>query len=121
MGKTISLKSGHAEINFSDFCLRIFTKRKGLYYNEIRIWKLPIKHRLLAMLNIKNLIWAIYNDDVKILQGWLHQDNQDFLKAITSRLEKCNDYEDLKKTLINFEEVIKGGIPWNDPIFDEIR
>jgi len=121
MAKITSLKPGYAEIDFSDFYLRIFIKRSGSYYSEIRIWKLPKNHRLIGMFNLKNLIWAIYGDDVKRLQGWFFRDNPDLLKVITSKIEQCNNEEDLKRALITFEQVAKGEIPLDDLMkeFDE--
>ena len=108
MSDIISLKKNSAEINFQDFCLRIFAKSKGNYFDELRIWKLPKKHKVLSMFNQKNLIWAIYGDDVKKLQGWFFRDNPMFLGAIAAKIETCNSYEELQTVLVNFEKITQG-------------
>ena len=59
------------------------------------------------MFNVKNLIWAIYNDDAKYIHGWFSRDG-DILEVLTRKIEKCNNYNDLKELLIKLENIING-------------
>ena len=109
MGKIKQLSSRQAIINFPDFDIRIFTKYKGHYCSEIRIWKLPPKSSFLSMLNTKNLIWAIYNRDAKFLHGWFSKE-PNLLEAITNKVIKCKNLEEFKELLIDFEKITSGEI-----------
>jgi len=97
-------------INFGDFDIRIFVKYKNGLANEIRIWKLPSNSSFLRMLNAKNLIWAIYNQDAKYLHGWFSKEGN-FSETLTRKVANCLNFEELKKLLLDFEKIIQGGVP----------
>lgn len=104
------LSPRQAIINFSDFDVRIFTKYKGVYCSEIRIWKLPPKSTFLSMFNTKNLIWAVYGKDATALHGWFNKESN-LLKAIVDKVVQCKNFEELKELLIDFERIISGEVP----------
>lgn len=107
------LSPRQAIINFPYFDIRIFTKYKGVYCSEIRIWKLPPKSTFLSMFNTKNLIWAIYNQDAMTLHGWFNKEHI-VLKAIVDKIIQCKDFKEIKKLLIDFEKIINGQIPTSE-------
>lgn len=107
------LSRRQAIINFPDFDVRIFTKYKGVYCLEIRIWKLPPKSTFLRMFNTKNLIWAVYGKGATVLHGWFNKES-DLLKAIANKVVQCKNFEELKELLIDFEEIMSGRIPTSD-------
>ena len=104
------LSPRQAIVLFPDFDIRIFVKYRGVYCSAIRIWKLPSHSNFLSMLKIKNLIWAIYGRDATFLHGWFNKE-PNLLKAITEKVVQCNDFEELKKLLIDFERIVSGEIP----------
>ncbi|MDH4241619.1 MAG: hypothetical protein OEW48_18835 [Phycisphaerae bacterium] len=67
------------------------------------------------MINTKNIIWAIYNDNAKYLHGWFYKE-PNLLKAITDKVVQCKNFEELKKLLIDFERIISGETPSSDYI-----
>ena len=67
------------------------------------------------MFNLKNLIWAIYNDDAKYIHGWFAREG-DFLEVLASKIGKCNNYEELKRLLIKIENIAKGVLPSYDEL-----
>lgn len=117
MGKILLInhKFGKADIALDDELIRLFTKYRNGICSEIRIWKLPLKRSFWSMLNFKNLIWAIYNDDAKYIHGWFAKEG-DFLEVLARKIEKCNNYEELKKLLIQIENITKGILPPYDEL-----
>jgi len=112
MGKISSTnpKFGKADIVLDDGLIKIFVKRHNGICSEIKIWRLPLKRSFWSMFNLKNLIWAVYNDDAKFIHGWFAREG-DFLVVLAKEIEKCNNYEELKKLLIKIENIAKGIIP----------
>lgn len=98
------------KILLNDFCVRLFIKYKDKYCSDIRIWKLPKNNNLFSMFNNKNLFWAVSGDESKTLQGWFSKDG-DLLSVLSKKIEKCENEEDLKKLCLNFENIIRNGIP----------
>ena len=101
-------------INFEDFDIRVFVKyKKGTarkIANEIRVWRLPLNSNFLHMLNTKNLIWAIYNQDANYLHGWFSKSGN-FSETITQKIASCTNFEEVKNLLMSFEKIIKGELP----------
>lgn len=94
-------------INFDGFDIRIFVKYKSGLANEIRVWKLPPNSNFFHMLNKKNLIWAIYDQNAKYLHGWFSRDGN-FSETLTQKIANCSNFEELKKLLLDFEKIIQG-------------
>ena len=117
MGKISSInhKFGKADIALDDRLIRLFIKYRNGICSEIRIWKLPLKRSFWSMFNLKNLIWAIYNDDAKYIHGWFAKEG-DFLEVLAREIEKCNNYDEFKKLLIKMENITKGIFPSQDEI-----
>jgi hypothetical protein len=72
------------------------------------------------MLNLKNLIWAIYDKKATFLHGWLSKE-PNLLKAITEKVVQCKNFEELKKLLIDFERIVSGETPSGDYIEKDIE
>jgi len=104
------LSSRQAIINFPDFDIRIFVKYRGAYCSAIRVWKLPPQSSSLRMLNFKNLIWAIYDENAKYLHGWFCKEGN-LLEALASKVVQCKDFEELKGLLTDFERIMRGKFP----------
>ena len=112
------LSSKQAIINLLDFDVRIFVKYRGVYCSAIRIWKLPTHSSFISMFNTKNLVWAIYNNDAKFLQGWFYKEEPNLLKALADKVVQCKNYVEFKNLLIDFEKIIKGEFPECKILFD---
>lgn len=112
MGKISSInhKFGKADIVLDDGLVRIFVKYNNGICSEIRVWKLPLKRSIFSMFNVKNLIWAVYNNDAKYIHGWFAKEG-DFLEVLSRKIEKCNNYGNLKDLLIKIENIVKGILP----------
>ena len=112
MGKIFSInhKFGKADIILDDGLIRLFVKYHKGICSEIRIWKLPSKRSFWSMFNLKNLIWAIYNDEAKYIHGWFAKEGN-FLEVLAEKVEKCNNYEEVRKLLIEIENIMKGILP----------
>jgi len=96
MGRIISINEKRAMIEFSDFCIRLFVKYQGPYCVEIRVWKLPPGGSFLSMFNIKNLVWAIYDDAAKMIHGWFTpppvrqpNDKRHWLQVFADKIARC--------------------------------
>lgn len=110
MGKIESIRRGQAKIILDDCYIRLFVKYKGVYCSEIRIWKLPKSHIFLSMFNPKNIFWAIYNDEAKVLHGWFNKEG-DLSNTLAHKIEQCANEKGLKKMCINLENIITKGVP----------
>lgn len=108
MGKITSINQKRATIEFSNFCIRVFTKYEGPYCTEIRVWKLPPGGSFWSMFNTKNLVWAIYGDQAKVVHGWFAQKSQNWLQGLAQGVARCEDYDGVKEFLISVEGVING-------------
>lgn len=108
MGKITSINQKRAIIEFSNFCIRVFTKYEGPYCTEIRIWKLPSRGSFWSMFNTKNLVWAIYGDQAKVVHGWFAQRSQNWLQELAQGIARVEDYDGIKEFLISVEGVING-------------
>lgn len=64
----------------------------------------------MSMFNTKNIFWAIYNNQAKIIQGWFHKDG-DLLTAMSKKIELCSNEKDLNNLCRNLENILSGGIP----------
>ena len=104
------ISSIQAIINFPDFDIRIFVKYRGVYCSAIRIWKLPPQSSFLSMLKRKNLFWAIYDEDAICLHGWFSKEPS-LLRALADKVVQCENFQELKELLIDFERIIRGGFP----------
>ena len=72
------------------------------------------------MLNFKNLIWAIYGRNATALHGWFNKE-PNLLKAIAEKVVQCEDFEELKKLLTDFERIVSGETPSSDYIEKDIQ
>jgi hypothetical protein len=112
MGKVLSInhKFGKADIALDDGLIRLFVKFQDGICSEIRVWKLPLKGGFWGMFRLKNLIWAIYRNDAKYIHGWFAREGN-FLEVLSTKIERCNNYDELKNALIEMENIIKGTMP----------
>jgi hypothetical protein len=112
MGKLLSInhKFGKADIALDDGLIRLFVKFQDGICSEIRVWKLPLKGSFWSMFRPKNLIWAIYRNNAKYIHGWFAKEGN-FLEVLTAKIERCNNYDELKNVLIEIENITKGIMP----------
>jgi hypothetical protein len=115
MGKITSINEKRATIEFSDFCIRVFSKYRGAYCSAIRVWKLPPGGSFLNMFNTKNLVWAIYDDAAKMTHGWFTpppvtqpNDKRHWLQVFANKISDCNNYDEIKEFLTDVEGMLAG-------------
>ena len=107
---SINNKLGKADIILDDVLIRLFIKYHNGICSEIRVWKLPLKRSFWSMFNTKNLVWAIYGDTTKFIHGWFANEG-DFLKVLTDKIVKCNNFTELKELLLDLENLVNNGVP----------
>lgn len=110
-----SINEKRATIEFSDFCIRLFVKYQGPYCSEIRVWKLPPSGSFLSMFNIKNLVWAVYDDKARMVHGWFTplpvispNDKRYWLKVFADSIADCKNFDEIKEFLIDVEGMLSG-------------
>lgn len=115
MGKITSINEKRATIEFSDFCIRVFSKYRGAYCSEIRVWKLPPGGSFISMFNTKNLVWAIYDDVAKMTHGWFTpppvtqpNDKRYWLQVFADKIADCKNYDEIKVLLTDIEGMLAG-------------
>lgn len=126
MRNIISINKNRATIEFPEFCIRIFTKYRGNYCSEIRIWKLPPGGNFWHMFNTKNLVWAMYDNDAAGIHGYFTpppitkpNDKRHWLEVLTNRIANCKNFDEIKSLLINIEGMLSGDVGAEMEIDDE--
>ncbi|MBY0309923.1 hypothetical protein K2Q16_02120 [Patescibacteria group bacterium] len=65
------------------------------------------------MFNSNNLVWAVYGDDAKVVQGWFtpppvsrSDDKRHWLNVLADEIEECENFDAIKEVLTDAEKII---------------